>query len=91
MNGSYAEILIEDDGPGIPPEIREKVFDLFFTTKEVGKGTGQGLAIAHRVVHQQHGGILTATVGRNDRGAKFSINLPLAVAAKSAPARAVQG
>jgi signal transduction histidine kinase len=71
-----AEIVVEDNGPGVPLEIRHRVFDPFFTTKDVGKGTGQGLAIAHRIVHRQHGGTLTvaqATIG----GARFVIRLPL--------------
>jgi signal transduction histidine kinase len=76
-NGDHAEVTIEDDGPGIPESIREKVFDPFFTTKNVGKGTGQGLAIAYRVVNQQHGGVLSVGPGRNNRGAKFKIMLPL--------------
>ena len=77
--GGYAEIRVEDDGPGVPESIRDRVFDPFFTTKEVGKGTGQGLAIAHRVVHQQHGGTLTLESGRWG-GARFTIRLPLRLA-----------
>jgi PAS domain S-box-containing protein len=51
-------ISISDNGPGIPDAIREKVFDPFFTTKQVGKGTGQGLALAKDVIVKQHGGRL---------------------------------
>jgi two-component system NtrC family sensor kinase len=45
-------------GPGIPEPVRAKVFEPFFTTKEVGKGTGQGLAIARSVIVNKHGGTL---------------------------------
>jgi signal transduction histidine kinase len=54
-----AKVDISDDGPGIPPEIRERVFDSFFTTKEVGHGIGLGLATAHRIVVDRHQGTLT--------------------------------
>lgn len=76
--GGRVEVVVEDDGPGIPEAIRAQVFDPFFTTKDVGKGTGQGLAIAFRVVQQQHGGTLTVGEGRDGRGARFVIGLPLA-------------
>jgi hypothetical protein len=61
-DGSWAEIRISDTGTGIPEEIRHRVFDPFFTTKEVGKGTGQGLAIAHSVIVDSHGAILARGV-----------------------------
>lgn len=73
--GSHVEIEVEDDGPGVPKQIRHRIFDLFFTTKEVGKGTGQGLAIAHRVIHQMHGGTLTYEPAEAG-GARFVIRLP---------------
>ena len=68
-------IAISDTGCGIPPDVRGKIFDPFFTTKEVGKGTGQGLAIA-RSVTERHGGTLTfeTEVGR---GTTFTIRLPV--------------
>jgi len=70
------EVRISDTGMGIPPEIRKKVFDPFFTTKEVGKGTGQGLAISHNVVNDKHGGDLTfeTEVGK---GTTFIVRLPV--------------
>jgi signal transduction histidine kinase len=52
----FVEIRIIDTGAGIPKNIQSKVFDPFFTTKDVGKGTGQGLAIAHSVIVQKHHG-----------------------------------
>ena len=76
QRGDGVEIRIADTGPGIPEAIRDKIFDPFFTTKEVGKGTGQGLAIAHTVVVEQHGGQLTfETVA--GAGTTFTIRLPL--------------
>ena len=58
-DGPCALVDVSDDGPGIPPEARERLFDAFYTTKEVGKGTGLGLATAMRVVTQVHNGSLT--------------------------------
>lgn len=54
--GGDLEIRVSDDGTGIPPGIRDRIFDPFFTTKAVGKGTGQGLAIAYSTVVDKHGG-----------------------------------
>ncbi|HEY6124550.1 MAG TPA: ATP-binding protein, partial [Steroidobacteraceae bacterium] len=70
------EIAIGDTGKGIPVEVRGRIFDPFFTTKEVGKGTGQGLAIARTVVVDKHGGTLhfETEVGR---GTTFFIRLPI--------------
>jgi signal transduction histidine kinase len=80
------EIAVADTGNGIPPEVRSRIFDPFFTTKEVGKGTGQGLAIARTVVVEKHGGTLhfETEVGK---GTTFYIRLPiLGPAAESAAA-----
>jgi PAS domain S-box-containing protein len=74
--GNWAEIRISDTGHGIPEEIRHRVFDLFFTTKEPGRGTGQGLAIAHSVIVDKHSGKIDIEAGE-DRGTTFVIRLPL--------------
>lgn len=76
----WAEISISDTGTGIPQDIRDRVFDPFFTTKGVGKGTGQGLALARAIVVERHGGTLTfdSEVGK---GTTFYIRLPLMGAA----------
>ena len=76
-DGDWAEIRIEDTGTGIPESFRDNVFNHFFTTKEVGKGTGQGLTIARSIVVEKHGGTLTfeTEVGR---GTSFIIRLPIA-------------
>jgi GAF domain-containing protein len=54
--GDRVEIRIRDNGTGIPPEVREKLFNPFFTTKPAGEGTGLGLSISHDIVVKQHGG-----------------------------------
>jgi signal transduction histidine kinase len=57
--GGCALVEISDDGPGVPREIQERVFDAFFTTKAVGRGTGLGLETARRIVVDRHEGSLT--------------------------------
>ncbi len=76
-----AQITISDTGGGIPEEIREKIFDPFFTTKGVGKGTGQGLALARAIVVEKHGGTLSFET-RPGKGTTFLIRLPLSGALK---------
>ena len=76
QDGEYVEIRISDTGTGIPEEVRPKIFDLFFTTKGVGKGTGQGLAISRAVVVEKHGGTLTFET-EMDKGTAFIIRVPL--------------
>ena len=75
--GEFAEIEITDSGGGIPVEARAKIFDPFFTTKEVGKGTGQGLSIAHDVIVNKHDGALEFDTELG-KGTTFRIRLPLA-------------
>jgi PAS domain S-box-containing protein len=75
-DGDHAVVSIADTGPGIPETIRDRIFDPFFTTKEVGKGTGQGLALARSVVVERHRGSLTfeSHVGE---GTTFYVRLPI--------------
>ncbi len=56
INGTSVEILIRDNGTGIPPDVKEKLFNPFFTTKPAGEGTGLGLSICHDIIVKQHGG-----------------------------------
>jgi len=72
----WASIYISDTGAGIPEQIRSRVFEPFFTTKPLGKGTGQGLSLAHAVVVDRHGGKLgfDSEVGK---GTTFYIKLPV--------------
>ena len=71
----WVEISVGDTGTGVPEEIRSRIFEPFFTTKPVGKGTGQGLALAHAVVVRRHGGSIwfDTEVGK---GTTFYIRLP---------------
>jgi signal transduction histidine kinase len=71
----YVKIAISDTGGGIPVEILDKIFEPFFTTKPVGKGTGQGLAIAHSIVVGKHGGTLDVA-SQLGVGTTFTIALP---------------
>jgi len=75
VEGDTAVVSVGDSGAGIPDEIRSRIFDPFFTTKAVGRGSGQGLAIARAVIEKHHGSISAdSTVGE---GTTFTIRLPL--------------
>lgn len=76
QDGEDVLLEVSDTGCGIPDEIRDRIFDPFFTTKEVGRGTGQGLAISRSIVVDKHGGDLSvfSEVGR---GTTFVIRLPV--------------
>jgi signal transduction histidine kinase len=71
----WVEIRIQDTGSGIPEKVRARIFDPFFTTKEIGKGTGQGLAIARSVVVDKHGGSIHFET-EEGKGTTFIIRLP---------------
>jgi len=73
--GRYVEITVSDTGHGIPEEIKKRIFDPYFTTKEPGKGTGMGLAVVHGII-KNHGGAIKveSTVGE---GTVFTIHIPL--------------
>ncbi len=74
--GETVEVSVSDNGCGIKPENRDKIFEPFFTTKDVGKGTGQGLAISHSVIAKHQGNVrVESEVGK---GTAFIITLPLA-------------
>jgi signal transduction histidine kinase len=75
-DGPWAQIAISDTGVGIPEEIRSRIFEPFFTTKDVGKGTGQGLALAHSVIVNRHEGQIWFET-EPGRGTTFFIRLPL--------------
>lgn len=72
----FLTVMVADSGNGIPQHVRDKVFDPFFTTKEVGKGTGQGLAIAHNVIVERHRGKLWFET-KEGVGTTFFIRIPM--------------
>lgn len=76
VNGQWLEVRVRDTGCGIPPHAQPRIFEPFFTTKPVGKGTGQGLAIAHSVIVDKHKGKLFFET-EPARGTTFVIQLPL--------------
>ena len=75
--GDDCELRVRDTGTGIPEHARSKVFDPFFTTKEVGKGTGQGLALAHATIVNHHGGTIRFETELGV-GTTFVVTIPLA-------------
>lgn len=77
--GNFAEICVQDNGPGIPEEIQERIFEPFFTTKEVGKGMGQGLAYVYDVIVDKHGGEIQAQAVPTG-GTVFRIKIPIQAA-----------
>jgi two-component system NtrC family sensor kinase len=87
--GNEVLISVSDTGGGIPEAVRDRIFDPFFTTKDVGRGTGQGLAIARSIVCDMHGGQLTFETELG-KGTTFHVRLPIARedAARPTPARA---
>jgi PAS domain S-box-containing protein len=77
--GAWVEVQIHDTGAGVPENIRARIFEPFFTTKEVGKGTGQGLALAHTVIVKKHDGQIwfESEIGK---GTTFFLRLPIEAA-----------
>ncbi|MDZ8107845.1 MAG: response regulator [Nostoc sp. DedQUE12a] len=73
---NHVLIRIKDNGVGMSPEVRQKIFDHLFTTKPVGQGTGLGLSIARQIVVEKHGGSLEVN-SAPDRGSEFIIKLPV--------------
>jgi signal transduction histidine kinase len=73
--GEAVEITVRDNGTGIPPEVRAKLFQPFFTTKPTGEGTGLGLSISYDIVTQQHGGSIDV---ETEPGSftEFTVRLP---------------
>jgi PAS domain S-box-containing protein len=73
--GRYAKLIVKDTGTGIEPHRMDKIFEPYYTTKEVGKGTGMGLALVHGIV-KSHGGLVTVQ-SETDKGTSFHVYLPL--------------
>jgi PAS domain S-box-containing protein len=87
LNESTVQISVKDTGGGIPKTAQKRVFEPFFTTKEVGRGSGQGLAISHAIVVEKHAGEISFETTKGE-GTTFFIKLPItqAVTGQSAPA-----
>lgn len=77
VDGPWVVIRVSDTGTGIAPEVLDRIFDPFFTTKEVGKGTGQGLAITHSIINDRHGGSITVE-SEPSVGTTFELRIPIA-------------
>ena len=73
--GNNVEIRIRDNGSGIPSEVKEKMFNPFFTTKPPGEGTGLGLSLSHDIVVKQHGGSIEVDT-RPGEFTEFKVILP---------------
>ena len=73
--GEHVEIRIRDNGTGIPDEVKEKMFNPFFTTKPAGEGTGLGLSMSHDIIVKQHGGIIEV-VTESGQFTEFTVVLP---------------
>ncbi|WP_293330356.1 PAS domain S-box protein [Microcoleus sp. CAWBG58] len=74
---NFVEIKIADTGPGITEEVKQRIFDTFFTTKPVGKGTGMGLSISYQIIVERHKGELYCT-SELGKGTEFVIKMPIA-------------
>ena len=81
-NADHVDIRIRDNGTGIPPEVKEKMFNPFFTTKPAGEGTGLGLSMSHDIIVKQHGGTIEV---ETEPGAftEFRLVLPRASLART--------
>ncbi len=75
--GNFVEINISDNGPGITEEVKLRIFDTFFTTKPIGKGTGMGLSISYQIIVERHKGKLYCT-SELGKGTEFIIKMPIA-------------
>jgi two-component system, NtrC family, sensor kinase len=82
--GDRVEVRIRDNGTGIPPDIQEKIFNPFFTTKPAGEGTGLGLSMSHDIVVKQHGGTIEV-VTEPGSFTEFIITLPRVMPAQAEP------
>lgn len=81
--GDYMELIVQDNGPGIPLHLQERIFEPFFTTKDTGKGCGLGLSVVHGVTEEYNGCVLLES--KPNTGAEFTVYLPAADALPEAP------
>jgi acetyl-CoA synthetase len=87
--GDFVELAVSDNGPGIAPEVLERMFEPFYSTKAVGKGSGMGLAVVHGIVHDHGGHVIVDTLA--GRGTAFRILLPPTEGPGTAAVRANAG
>ncbi|MEM1254580.1 MAG: response regulator [Cyanobacteria bacterium P01_H01_bin.21] len=78
-------IQIADNGSGIPKSLRSQIFNPFFTTKDVGKGTGMGLSISHKIIAETHNGRLWCEPNLDQQGTQFFIEIPIPLHQVSSP------
>ncbi len=76
MEANYVVLEISDNGPGIPEDILSKIFEPFFSKKEIGQGTGLGLSISYEIIVKNHKGKMEVE-SKVGKGTKFTIKLPL--------------
>ncbi|MGE0486257.1 MAG: PAS domain S-box protein [Gammaproteobacteria bacterium] len=88
VGGEYIELVVADDGPGIAPEILERMFEPFFSTKAAGRGSGMGLSSVHGIVHEYGGHVVVET--SPGAGARFRILWPVEHGAAITPERRLQ-
>ena len=74
--GNFVKIKISDNGPGITEEVKQRIFDTFFTTKPIGKGTGMGLSISYQIIVERHKGELYCT-SELGKGTEFTIKIAI--------------
>ncbi len=92
LPGEYVAVTVRDTGPGIDPAIADRLFDPYFTTKEVGKGSGLGLSVVHGIVKNHRGAVSVDSRPGEGAGAAFTLYFPLATGERSetAPGSAAQ-
>ncbi|MEG5066685.1 PAS domain S-box protein [Microcoleus sp. B3-A4] len=77
IGNNFVEIKIADNGPGITEQVKQQIFDTFFTTKPIGKGTGMGLSISYQIIVERHKGELYCN-SELGKGTEFTIKIPIA-------------
>jgi CheY-like chemotaxis protein len=86
VNGRFVELFVRDTGPGIPPQVMDRMFEPFFSTKETGQGSGMGLSLAHGIVHEHGGHILVDSLANERTKFRMLLPVPESGAAEAAPA-----
>ncbi len=91
IEGDEVLIRVADDGTGIPPELLDRIYEPFFTTKQIGQGSGQGLTLARTTIEQHEGALECES--RRGEGTTFTVRLPLqgAVGVRGDVARGAAG